>query len=99
MRLANWRRRVLFTTITELALHTPGLIECLFIEPDTKISPFRWATHGARTQENAHPHHDHENRIAIVHNGVIENATELRQELGEKYGVKCRYSIDDSILI
>jgi glutamine---fructose-6-phosphate transaminase (isomerizing) len=42
----------------------------------------RWATHGAVTRSNAHPHSDCHERIAVVHNGIIENSGQLRDELG-----------------
>ncbi len=41
----------------------------------------RWATHGAPTDSNAHPHMDCEQKIAVAHNGIIENFQELREEL------------------
>ena len=45
------------------------------------IAHTRWATHGGKTDANAHPHTDSSGRIALVHNGTLNNANELREEL------------------
>lgn len=86
-----WKEVGKVAELEKEVLHSPK-------DLDVAIAQTRWATHGGVTRANAHPHLNHDNTIALVHNGIIENFEALKEELLRE-GVHFRSQTDTEVIV
>ncbi len=77
--------------LEQMLAHSP-------LQGNISIGHTRWATHGEPSQRNAHPHISMDNRVVVVHNGIVENFLELREEL-EAEGIEFTSETDTEIIV
>src|SRR5512143_1083469 len=77
--------------LVELVEHSP-------ISGAPGVGHTRWATHGAPSARNAHPHVGHTKRVVVVHNGIVENFLELKDELSAE-GVEFQSDTDTESIV
>lgn len=73
-------------------------MDFIFGSCDNIIAHSRWACQGGKTDINAHPHLDYTGNISIVHNGIIENYEEIRDEMFKNYGIICKSQTDTEVI-
>lgn len=75
-----------------------GVIEHSPLEGQMGIGHTRWATHGAPSDQNSHPHTNETEAIAVVHNGIIENYMDIKQWLQETHKIEFRSETDSEVI-
>lgn len=84
---------------TKTAVEALEEVESVFEASSIGIAHERWSTTGPKTDENSHPHIDNFNKFAIVHNGIIENYEELKEELINNHGIVFMSQTDTEVIV
>jgi len=74
------------------------LLKEKYLDANVAIGHTRWATHGTPSILNAHPHVSNDGMIAVVHNGIVENYSELKEMLLKKHNIRCKSETDSEVI-